>query len=184
MALKGTTSAGQDILLQSTPNGDLKVAAITEDEIEHASGHGVAYSWLSANTDIDAGDTILFIKNLSDDFLILSRAIFNPSNVVCRYEIGLGGATTTPAGTEITPTNMNQVFGSSVAAGDAIAYHDETAVADATPAAAFMVNTTESLQVPLHGFILGKNQYLQINQETESTSGQVTVFGHFAEEVS
>jgi hypothetical protein len=43
--------------------------------------------------------------------------------------------------------------------------------------------TTGDTFVPLTGIILGKNQYLQINQETESTSGRVNVFGRFETEL-
>jgi hypothetical protein len=41
----------------------------------------------------------------------------------------------------------------------------------------------DSREFPLDGIILGKNQYLQINQDTESTSGGVAIFGHFEDEL-
>jgi hypothetical protein len=138
--------------------------------------------WLSADTDIDAGDTRLFIKNTSDEFLVLSRALFTSSNVACKWSVGIGATTTTPTGTAITANNMNERF--SNATESYLAYDDETAVADA--AVMFTVSTPLALDtriIPLDGVILGKNHYIQINQETESTSGQVSVFGHFEEEL-
>jgi hypothetical protein len=181
MGIKGLNTNGADSAIKATLDGELQVRAIGESELEHASANGRAFCWVSANTDIDAGDTRLFIKNTSDKFLVLSRAIFNPANVVCNWHIGIGADTTTPTGTSITATNMNQQFTN--ASEDYLAYDDETAVADATLMFPVTTNTTDSQEIPLDGVILGKNHYIQINQETESTSGQVAVFGHFEAEL-
>lgn len=178
--VKGINKNGNETQVKSTVDGELEVRAIIETELEHASARGDAYAWRSANSDIDAGDTRLFIKNTSDKFLIFSYAMFTPANVVCTYDIGIGNDTTTATGTAVTATNLN---GTVTVAESYEAYDDETAVADATPIVSVTVNTTESYRIELDGYVLGKNQYLQINQETESTSGRVTVFGHFEEEV-
>ena len=178
--VKGVNKNGNETQINSTMDGELEVRAIVETELEHASSKGDAYAWRSANTDIDAGDTRLFIKNTSDKYLILSYAIFTPANVVCTYDIGIGSDTTTATGTEVTATNLN---GTITVTESYQAYDDETAVADATPIVSVTVSTTESYRLDLDGYIIGKNQYLQINQETESTSGRVTVFGHFEEEL-
>jgi hypothetical protein len=178
--VKGVNKNGNETQINSTMDGELEVRAIVETELEHASSKGDAYAWRSANTDIDAGDTRLFIKNTSDKYLILSYAIFTPANVVCTYDIGIGSDTTTATGTAVTATNLN---GTITVTESYQAYDDETAVADATPIVSVTVSTTESYKLDLDGYIIGKNQYLQINQETESTSGRVTVFGHFEEEL-
>lgn len=178
--VKGVNKNGNETQINSTMDGELEVRAIVESELEHASSKGDAYAWRSANTDIDAGDTRLFIKNTSDKYLILSYAIFTPANVVCTYDIGIGSDTTTATGTAVTATNLN---GTITVTESYQAYDDETAVADATPIVSVTVSTTESYRLDLDGYIIGKNQYLQINQETESTSGRVTVFGHFEEEL-
>jgi hypothetical protein len=180
--IRGISQKGTETQIKATEDGELEVRAITESELEHSSVKGQAYVWLSADTDIDAGDTRLFIKNTSDKFLVLSRAIFNSSNVACKWTIGVGALTTTPTGTAITAQNMNERF--SNATESYVSYDDETAVADAD--AMFTVATPLALDtrvVPLDGMILGKNHYIQINQETESTSGQVSVFGHFESEL-
>jgi hypothetical protein len=178
--VKGINKNGNETQIKSTVDGELQVRAIVESELEHAAARGDAYSWRSQNSDIDAGDTRLFIKNTSDKFLVFSYAIFTPANVVCTYDMGIGSDTTTPAGTQVTATNLN---GTITVAESYLAYDDETAVADATPILSVTTNTTESYRIELDGVILGKNQYFQINQETESTSGRVTAFGHFEEEV-
>jgi len=179
MPIQGT-HLGTPTNISATDDGELVVRAIIEEEIEHASGTGKAYIWHSANTDIDAGDTILFVKNTGSEFMVLDRMFIHPANVSCRYSINYGSATTTPAGTLITGNGMNSSISTPA---DSLAYHDETAVADGTEIAAYTCGTTESCEVPMHGFILGKNQYIQINQETESTSGQISLFGHFSSEI-
>lgn len=178
--VKGVSKNGTETQIKATQDGELEVRAITESLLEHASSRGEAYSFRSTNTDIDAGDTRLFIKNTSDKFLVFSYAIFDPANVVCSYDIGIGSDTTTPAGTSITAQNLN---GTVNVSESYLAIDDETAVADTDAITGCTVSTTQSFRLTLDGFILGKNQYLQINQETESTSGRVTVFAHFEEEL-
>jgi hypothetical protein len=178
--VKGISSNGTETQIKATQDGELFVRAIAETELEHASANGRAYAWRSANSDIDAGDTRLFVKNTSDKFLVFSYALFTPANVVCTYDIGFGSETTTATGTAITATNLN---GTQAISESYVAYDDETAVADATPIVSVTTSTTDSFVLPLDGYILGKNQYIQINQETESTSGRVTLFGHFEEEI-
>ena len=63
MAIKGVTKNGVDIQLKSNSEGELIVRSIIEREIEHESAEGAAFVWTSLDGDIDAGDTLLFIKN-------------------------------------------------------------------------------------------------------------------------
>ena len=158
---------------------ELVVRAITEEEIEHASAIlGSAYSWDSTEKDIDTGDTMLFVKNTGDVPLVLDRALINGSNVICTWTFLLGSATTTPAGgAVVTGVNLNQTFSTQLA--DAVARSDETAVADGSIIGRVKTPVTNTLEVNLHGVILGKNHYIQFNQITESTSGSVVLLGHF-----
>jgi len=157
---------------------ELEVRAIVESELEHSSISGLAYSWDSTELDIDAGDTMLFVKNLSDTPLILDSVMINGSNVICTWEIGIGTDTTTPSGTTVTGVNQNTNFQSLFA--EAEAYSDETAVADASVIARVKTAISGHYSHSLDGVILIKNQYIQINQETESTSGSVILRGHYA----
>lgn len=158
-------------------DGQLVVRAIQQSELEHSSIGGKGYSWDSTELDIDAGDTMLFVKNLGDTPLILDRLSMNGSNVVCTWTILLGSLTTTPAGTLVTPANINNRFSGSVP--DAIAYSDETAVADGVIVDRIKTAVETHHDHNLEGIILEKNQYIQVNQVTESTSGSVVVYGHF-----
>ena len=158
---------------------ELVVRAVTEEEIEHASAIlGSAFSWDSTEKDIDTGDTMLFVKNTGDVPLVLDRATFNGSNVICTWTVLIGSATTTPAGgTAVTGVNLNQTFSSQGA--DAVARADETAVADGSIVDRVKTPVSNTLQHNLHGIILGKGHYVQFNQITESTSGSVVLLGHF-----
>lgn len=171
---------GIDRDIEATEDGELIVRAISESEAEHASSKGNLYSWVSANTDIDAGDTILFVKNTSDKFLIVSHLEVDIANVICTYNVGIGTETTTATGTVITAVNWNSKFAGTTESY--LAYHDETAVADATIMYTLTCPITNSIERRLDGIILGKNHYIQINQETESTSGRVALVGHFESE--
>lgn len=158
---------------------ELVVRAITEEEIEHASAIlGSAYSWDSTELDINATDTMLFVKNTGDVPLVLDRATINGSNAICFWTILIGSATTTPAGgAVVTGVNLNQTF--SAQAADAVARSDETAVADGSIIDRVKTPIDNTIQHDLHGVILGKGHYVQFNQITESDSGSVVLFGHF-----
>lgn len=157
---------------------ELVVRAIVEAEIEHASGKlGTAFSWDSTELDIDAGDTMLFVKNIGDTPLILDRLTINGSNVICTWTILIGAATTTPAGTEVIGVNINESFSTKMA--DAVAKSDETAVADGAIIDRIKTPVSNTRVHDMTGIILGKNHYVQINQITESTSGSVVLYGHF-----
>lgn len=155
---------------------ELLVRAITESELEHSSAkNGKAFSWVSADTDINVGDTRLFIKNLDDIPLVLDRLTVVPGNVACDWSIRLGKTTTTPTGTEVVGVN---IFQSGIVA-EAVSYDDETAVSDGSAIDYVHSNTTGTIQHNLDGIILGKGHYIQVNQDTESTSGRVIIIGHF-----
>lgn len=169
------------VLLRATKNGELQTIARIESALEHASADGESFAFPSLDTDIAAGATRLFVKNTGEKFLILSHAEFNPSNVVCKWDVGIGSETTTPSGSSVTGINMNQTQSSKTE--DFVAFDNEINVADATKMFQVTTSTVNSKEVSLRGIVLGKNHYIQINQETESTSGQVTVFGLFADEL-
>lgn len=160
-----------------TSERQLVVRSITELELEHASAGGAAYTWDSLELNIDTGDTMLHLTNDGDTPLILDRIDFNGSNVICEWTIGIGTTTTTATGTVVSGVNSNTSFES--VAADATAFSDETAVADATVVGRVKTAVSGHLVYPMGGFIIGKNHYIQIIQETESTSGSVVLHGHF-----
>ncbi len=175
--VQGVTKTGTLKTVFVTEDGELIVRAITETEIEHASGEGKAFSWDSKELDIDAGDTILFVQRTGDVSLVIDRVEISGSNVICTWEINLGRDSTTATGTGVSAVSLNTAFDGSTA--DARAFSDETAVADGDTVARVKTAVSGHVTVDMVGVILGKNHYIQINQETESTSGSVIVHGHF-----
>lgn len=176
---------GVDVDVLATNENEMRTRAVNETLIKYRSSQGKAFCWASLDTDIDAGDTRIFIRNTSDSFLVLEYALINPSNVDCIYHLGIGQSTTTLAGgTSIVAVNMNETF--STTTFDYDARDDETAIADAALMFPFKIQDVASAgftRLPLDGIILGKNMFIQINQETESTSGQISIFGVFEEEL-
>lgn len=168
---------GRGFLAEVNPENELVARSIVETELEHASASGQAYSWDSTELNIDAGDTMLYVRNDGDVPLVCDRLLIVGSNVICTWDIALGTVSTTPAGTTVTGVNLNTRFSGDLA--DATAFSDETAVADAS--VAFRVKTPVSNVVSLNldGLIITKNHFIQINQETESTSGSVILVAHF-----
>jgi hypothetical protein len=178
--IKGLNRNNNEGAIKSTLDGELQVRAIVESELEHASARGDAYAWSTGNGAATAGDTKLLVKNTSDKFLVFSRIILNPGNVLARYELGIGEETTTPSGTTIAARNIN---GTVKLSESSEAYETETAIADANKILALTCGTASMEIFDLDGFILGKNQYLQINVETSLTSGSVEVEAHFETEL-
>ena len=177
MTITRDPNTGQGALVNS--QGQLEVHAVVEEEIIDASLDGNAYVWTSGTQDIDAGDTMLFVKNTGERSLNLDRMEIIGSNVACTWTIHIGSDTTTPAGgSVITPVNLNRIFSAKDA--DAVSRTDETAVADGDIISTLhTAATVQAAPFSLNGIILGKGHYVQINQETESTSGTVTLFAYF-----
>ena len=169
---------GRGFLAEVNLEQQLVTRSIVEEELEHASIEGNAWSWDSLEIDIDATDTMLFVKNTSDTPLILDRAIISGSNAICEWTLHVGTDTTTPAGgSVVTAVNMNTANLSDTA--EAVARSDETAVADGSIVGRIKTPIDNSVEYNLTGFILRKNHYIQFNQETESDSGSIVLYGHY-----
>ncbi len=170
---------GKGFEARVTAENQLETHSVTELEIVHASLDGNAFIWTSGTQNIDSGDTMLFIKNTGGTPLNLSQLDVIGSNVACTWTIHIGSDTTTPAGgSVITPVNLNRIFAAKTA--DAEARTDETAVADGDILTTFhTAATVQARPFILVGIVLGKGHYIQINQETTSTSGTVTISGYF-----
>lgn len=182
MTLLKVVHDGRELQVPGTRRGEPLVRAISQQQIAHESELGLAFSWVSLNADINIGDTILIIRNTSDEFLVMTEITGMPANVSCDYSINLGNATTTfTGGSAVVARNLNQQFVNKVFDYDA--HTDEESVADGNQVDGIWVSAVESNTKPLSGIILGKNDFIQINQETESTSGRIILKGFFIEEL-
>ena len=161
-----------------TALGILKVEP--SSRFARACALGKGYVFQGSNVDIDVNDTLLLIKNLIGEILYFERAMIAPANVVTELDFGFGNKTTTLAGTEITGRVVGHP-GESVS-GLVDCYSDETALTDADlmfTAWGSIVNTEE---VDLSGLYCKKGAYLQINNEIETTSGNIAVFCYHSDE--
>ena len=159
-----------------TDENELVVRAVEEPRIVTASREERSFSWDSTEQDIDATDTMLFVRNDDDAALILDRAVINGSDVICEWTIHRGNAITTPTGTAIAGVSM---IGNTGLSDRATASYDEEAVADGDVVGRAKTPVDNSIPYNLAGMILKKGQYIQFNQETESDSGSVILYGHF-----
>ena len=178
MAFQILNGKGGAWLAEVTEDGELVTRAITEAELEHASDKGKAFAWDSLEINIDATDTMLFVRNDSDEHLHLTYATINGSDAICTWTIHIGAATTTPAGGAVVAgINLNERF--STVAPDTTARSDETAVADGSIIGRVKTPIDNTHIQPLVGVILGKGHYIQFTQVTESGRGSVILVGHY-----
>lgn len=181
MAIKGKHN-GVDKDIRSTDDGELITRAIIEEEIEHFSGLGNAFSFHVTSTAISTTDTVLFLRNDDANLFIPDRVTFNSDlSETMTWQIRLGKAITTPSGNALTPvnlypTNSGKTFThislqdeTAVAAGDLIDEHTMAALAS-------------PLVVDLHGVILGKGQYIQFDIVGTTPVVGMTLWGHWESE--
>lgn len=167
-----------------TDENELVTRSIIEAEIEHASSLGNAWIFASGERDIDATDTMLFVKNTGNTPMICDRLTVSPSNVACLWTLAIGTATTTPVGSAALTINLNSQFVGAIP--EATVLWDETAVTDGTTINTIWtpietLGTGALVTQILTGLVISKGGWLQVNQETESTSGSVNLWCHFAE---
>lgn len=182
MSFRVGDGKGRGYTAEVNSENQLVTRAINSPEIEHASGVlGSAYSWDSGViASPGVGATALFVKNLGTVPLIIDRITLNAGTDVATYfDIGIGAETTTPAGTLVTGVNLNEIFSTKVA--DAVAYSEETAVADAAVVDRCRVGTNSTVVTDGAGIILGQNHYIQVNIEVASANASVLIIGHFEE---
>jgi YD repeat-containing protein len=176
MQIKAIDPDGAERILRCDAAGRL-LTAPDADGLRQASKEGRLFSFDSGEQNIDAGDTMLFVRNDDDAYnLVCDRIVVAGSNVVCKWDINVGAATTTPSGTTVTPVSINRTASLSF---DHTALYDETAVADGSTIlrASTLVGGKDEVTCP--GLVLGLGDYIQINQETESTTGSAILIAYF-----
>ena len=97
---------GRGYLASVTANNALQVWATTESAERHENEHGYAYHLLFAYTPTGAGDCFLYIKNSSDDYLIVMGISFRVASAE-QILVKLGDSGTPTGGATLTPVNCN-----------------------------------------------------------------------------
>jgi hypothetical protein len=157
----------------------------TETPWQKAVRRGDAHYWLSADADLVAGETMLLVRNdnTSRNLVIQAITIINGNVAACTYAIHLVTSAFTAAGTTVASINM--LAGAGVAT-DVTALADETGNTQGTilhnyltVAATTTYHLTENDLGFLAGLTLTSGSALGVDQVTESTSGQVAIYGYF-----
>ena len=141
---------------------------------------GTAYLAVGLSADIDAGDTMLLVKNTGNRDFRVDHIAISGGNAASLYDIHFHDtAATAPAGTAVTAVPMNKNAATNLA-DDLTCKADETGYSSqGTILAEAVVGVTTRVVVDMQGFTLGYNQAIAIDQVTESTAGGCTLVGYF-----
>lgn len=142
---------------------------------------GDAYRITALSADIDAGDTVLLVKNTGTRNFRVSKIIINGGNAASLYDIHFQDtATTAPAGTAVVPVAMNGRKDNGAGATDLNCKADETGYSSqGTILEEAAVPAATRVEIDMDDFVLGTNQAVAVDQVTESTSGGATLVGYF-----
>ena len=175
--LTGTDPDGGGINEQKVKkSGEALVAAVTEGLFEKSSEEGKSFNWSSKIIDIDAGDTVLLLKNTSDIPLHIESIAINNGSVASQYVVHLPTTEVTPTGTTVTGTNLNT--GKSEVAG-ASARSDETDNTQGIVIFHPMIGVDRNKTINTVGLILAKNKSVAIDVIAETTESGVTIRAHY-----
>ena len=148
--------------------------------LEDSVRDGDAYRLTGLSADIDAGDTVLLVKNTGTRVFKVAQIIINGGNATSLYDIHfLDTASTAPAGTAVLAVPLNGRKDNGYGTTALIAKNDETGYTQGTILEEAAVLATTRVVVDMHDMALGNNQAIAIDQITESTAGGVTVVGFF-----
>jgi len=156
--------------------GQALVKAITESDFENASEAGLAYNWSSGIIDIDATDTVLLLKNESDDPLHIESITINNGSVASQYQVHLPTTEVTPTGATVSGTLLNT---GKTGDPDATARSDETNNTQGTIIFHPMLAVDDDTTINTVGLILGKNKSVGIDVVAETTESGVTIRAHY-----
>lgn len=158
-------------------NFKLQVKAVIEPELHDVSEEfGLAFSWTNLTYDYAAGDTILLVKNQSDNSLSID-AIIVSSDVATEVIIHIPTAEVTPTGSAVVGFNLNT---SSANVAEALAKATETNNTQGDIVSSFRISANNSKTFPLVGsLILPKNKSVGVDFVTNGAACNVSIIGFF-----
>jgi hypothetical protein len=139
---------------------------------------GKSYIWRTADADIDAGDTMLMVRNESEHPLAIDKVIIQGGNVQGNYTVQVVTVPFTATGTANTPVNVNYADGAPKIP-PATAMSDETQNGGGDVLYEPEVDTTTTYELDTTGLILGQGVAVIVDQEVESTAGRCSIHGHY-----
>lgn len=177
MRLEGLDPTGAGVNEQKiNSKGEALAAAVTESLFERSAEDGKSFNWSSGVINIDAGDTVLLLKNTSDEPLhVESITVWNGS-VASQYVVHIPTTEVTPTGTTVTGTNLNT--GNSAVA-DASARSDETNNSQGDIIFTPMLAVDRDKTINTVGLILAKNKSVGIDVVEDTSESGVTIRAHY-----
>ena len=146
-------------------------------EFEDASKSAKAFNWSSGIIDIDAGDTVLLVKNTSSEPLKIESVTIWNGSIASEYRVHLPTTEVeTPTGTAVVGTNLK--VGDSAAA-DAIAKSDETTNTEGSVVFTPMMGVDSNLTINTVGLHLSQNKSVAINVIEDTSESGVSIRGHY-----
>lgn len=144
-----------------------------------AAKNGLAYSWASEVTDIDATDTILLVRNTSSSYsLCIEKVVIEAANAATEVEIHCPSDTTTAlAGTAVTGVSLNRAYDKTC---EALAKADETALSQGAIVDRTYVYANTIKEIDYSGVIeLDTNKSIGIDVKAETTAVMAVIWGFF-----
>jgi hypothetical protein len=175
VAIKGRSGREAEV------TASYELAVTNESPYEQALNAGNAYIWTTATADINAGDTMLAIRNNSStqDLIITDIYITNGNVDACIYDIHIVTAAYTNAGTAVTGATLNTNYAN---AAPVDATQDETGNTQGKVLMEFTAEAATRVErIPLPGIRLKSATALAVDQITESTAGSVMMVGYFVD---
>jgi len=163
MQMEGATGNGFGAKVNSENQLATAATMVTkEHEINHADGQ--AYSAIY-NTTPDAGKCFAYIKNLSDNDMIVAEIAFTnkDASTATGFSIFLGDEGTPIGGTAITPGNRNAGSGNSASVTALIAADITGLSGGVQVGGIYVTGGSNTVRIsPASGFIIPKNKVLTV----------------------
>ena len=162
-----------------------EVLVTTMSAIQKATLRGDAYAWNAVSYDITAADTILTVRNTSQDRLLVINRLYMWTDVPGSYDIHIqtiATAFSTSNGAVVTGVNLNT---SSAKVADAGAISDEEAItSQGSIILTLMSNEATADQFAINfptndAIVLGTNGRIAIDAAAASAACEATIIGYF-----
>ncbi len=163
---------------------DNQADVLTTSAINQATLRGDAFAWNAISSNIDTTDVALYVRNLSQDRLLVINRIYVYSDIATAFDIHLQTSATAfgAAGTAVVGVNLNT---SSAKVADAGAYSDDDNVSSGSIIITLHSNELTSDQFGIDyktndEIILGTNGLIGVDIVAEIVAGyECTIIGYY-----
>ncbi len=163
---------------------DNQADVLTASQIQQATLRGDAYAWNAISSNIDATDVMLYVRNLSQDRLLVINRIYVYSDIATAIDIHLQTIATAfgAAGAAVVGVNLNT---SSAKVADGEGYADDDNVVSGTIILTLhspeLTTAQEGIDYQTNDeIILGTNGTIGVDVIAEIVAGyECTIIGYY-----